>query len=184
MKKPIFYVALLALILVGAVLADRMYLRRARGGAAPASSSTLPVAPDFAAADLNGKRVSLADHKGKVVLVNFWATFCGPCKVEMPWLIEFQQKYGERGLVVLGLSMDPEGKSVIEPWLAEQPQDEAGRRIAVNYPILLGNDDIAEKYTVFGLPTTLVVNREGRIVMRFVGLVSHEKFVKVIEANL
>ena len=65
--------------------------------------------------DLDGKEVSLEDYKGKVVLVNFWATWCEPCRVEIPWLIEMQQKYGSKGFTVLGVAMDEEGKSVVSP---------------------------------------------------------------------
>jgi cytochrome c biogenesis protein CcmG/thiol:disulfide interchange protein DsbE len=186
MKKNILYLAIIALIVGGAWYADRAYLKKnATVKAGPNASANLPDAPDFSTKDLNGKTVSLADYRGKVVLVNFWATYCGPCKVEMPWLIEFQQKYGDRGFVVLGLAMDPEGKSIIEPWLAEQKWEVNGQKISVNYPILLGNDDIADKFEgIFGLPTTLIISRDGKIVKRYIGAATFEKFTKDIEANL
>src|SRR5579863_5286492 len=89
---------------------------------------------------------SLEQYKGKVVLVNFWATWCAPCRVEIPWLIEFNQKYGPRGLVILGVAMDEEGKKTVEPWVKGKSFDVNGHLERMNYRILLGNESIADKF--------------------------------------
>jgi thiol-disulfide isomerase/thioredoxin len=136
--------------------------------------------------DLQGKPIDLEPYKGKVVVINFWATWCGPCLIEMPWFIEFQEKYASRGFTMLGIAMDDEGRSVVEPWVAEQTFEANGRAGAkLNYPMFIGSEPVAEAYGgILGLPTTLVVNREGKIVHRFIGLASHEKLVAAIEGLL
>jgi len=114
--------------------------------------------------DSNGKDVKLADLKGKVVLLNFWATWCGPCKAEIPWFNEFQEKQSSGGLMVLGVSMDEEGWKVVRPYL---------QKMAVNYQVVLGGDDVAAKYGgIDSLPLTLLIDREGKIAARHVGLTS------------
>ena len=103
--------------------------------------------------DLNDKDVTLQQYKGEVVLVNFWATWCEPCKVEIPWMIEFQQKYSPRGFTILGISMDEDGKKAIQPFLDKERFDVGGQKEPMSYPILLGSDAIAEKFGgVLGLP--------------------------------
>ena len=188
MKKTSLYVLLAVLLIAAAVVVDRLYIERKRGSApsltAAASSANLPDVPPLSTTDLEGRPVSLADYRGKVVLLNFWATYCGPCKIEMPWLIEFTQKYSGRGLVVLGVSMDDNPKSDVPPWLKEQKFEVNDVAATVNYPLLVGNDEIGEKFGVFGLPTTLLISRDGKILKRFIGLVSHKKIVADIEANL
>jgi cytochrome c biogenesis protein CcmG/thiol:disulfide interchange protein DsbE len=188
MKKTTLFLALGALMIAGAIVADRLYLKNKRGSAptsaATAAAANLPDVPALSTTDLNGRPVQLSDYRGKVVLLNFWATYCGPCKIEMPWLIEFTQKYSGRGLVVLGVSMDDNPKSDVPPWLKEQTFEVNDVPATVNYPLLVGNDEIGEKFGVFGLPTTLLISRDGKILKRFIGLVSHEKIVADIEANL
>src|SRR6266404_4562376 len=88
-------------------------------------------APEFALKDADGKTVRLSDYKGKVVLLDFWATWCGPCKIEIPWFIDFERKYKDQGFAVIGISMDEEGWSVIKPFVSE---------LAINYRILQGSD--------------------------------------------
>jgi peroxiredoxin len=101
------------------------------------ASKASKAAPNFTLKDADGRNVSLSDYKGKVVLLNFWATWCGPCKLEIPWFVEFEQKYKDRGFAVLGVSMDEDGWEVVKPYLA---------KTKVNYRILLGNDDVAKLY--------------------------------------
>lgn len=149
------------------------------------ASSSLPAEPDVTFTDLQGKSVALSSLKGKVVVVNFWATWCEPCQVEIPWMIEFQQKYEGRGFTVLGVAMDDEGKSVVEPFVAKKQFDVNGRSMNMNYPIVLGNDDLAAKFGgLIGLPTSLVVSRDGKLVKRFIGLANHDTIVKEIEGQL
>jgi cytochrome c-type biogenesis protein len=155
------------------------------GRAANPKNANLPDAPDVEFKDLEGRPVRLADFRGQVVLVNFWATWCNPCRVEIPWFIEFQQQYGDRGFVMLGVSMDEEGAAVVRPWLEKERFEVNGVPTAINYKMVLGNDSIAEQFGgLLGLPTSLLITRDGKIAIRFIGLVSHERIVKEIEANL
>jgi thiol-disulfide isomerase/thioredoxin len=150
------------------------------------STSSAPTdAPTIALKDLNDQDVTLAQYKGKVVLVNFWATWCGPCKVEIPWMIEFQQKYGPRGFTVLGVSMDEDGKKAVQPFLDKERFDVNGQKVAMNYPIVFGSDAIAEKFGgVMGLPTSMLYTRDGKKIRTIVGLVNHDEISKVIEGLL
>ena len=84
--------------------------------------------------DLQDHDVDLADYKGKVVLVNFWATWCEPCQIEIPWMMEFQKKYGPRGFTILGVSMDEDGKKAVAPFLEKSRFDLHGQKQAMNYP--------------------------------------------------
>jgi len=134
------------------------------------------LAPDFALKDVNGATVRLSDYRGKVVLLNFWATWCGPCKIEIPWFIEFEQKHKDRGFAVLGISMDDGGWEVVRPFLA---------RMNVNYRTLMGDETVAELYGgVASLPTSFLIDREGRIASAHLGLVSKSVYENEIEQLL
>ena len=114
-----------------------------------------------------------AGFKGKVILLNFWATWCGPCKIEIPWFNEFHQKYQGKGFVVVGISADDTVEQ-LKPFVAQYK---------MAYPVLvgLGRDDVQEALgPVWGLPTTLLINREGRVCQRHMGLVKKEEFEKGI----
>jgi cytochrome c biogenesis protein CcmG/thiol:disulfide interchange protein DsbE len=133
-------------------------------------------APDFELRDGSGKLVKLSDYRGKVVLLDFWATWCGPCNIEIPWFEEFERKYKDRGFEVLGVSMDDDGWKAITPFAAEKK---------INYRIVLGNDKTADQYgSVEALPTTFVIDRNGRIAKTFVGLSDKKEFQDVIEKLL
>jgi peroxiredoxin len=134
-------------------------------------------APDFTLKDASGNSVKLSDFRGKVVLLNFWATWCGPCALEIPWFIEFQQQMKSRGLEVVGVSMDEEGWSVIKPFIAEHK---------VNYHVLLGDDSVSQLYGgVDSLPTTFIIDREGRIaVPPHVGLAGKNEYLQEIQSVL
>jgi len=141
--------------------------------------------PDVTFPGLDGHDVSLASLKGKVVVVNFWATWCEPCRIEIPWMIGFQNKYAAQGFTMLGVAMDDEGKSVVGPWVATTQFDVDGKQETMNYPIVLGNDDLAAKFGgLIGLPTTVVISRDGKIVKRFIGLASHDELEKEIQQLL
>jgi peroxiredoxin len=134
-------------------------------------------APPFTLKDADGKTVSLADYKGKVVLLNFWATWCGPCKIEIPWFADFEQKYKDKGFAVVGVSMDEEGWGVVKPYIAEKK---------INYRMLLGNDSVGTLYGgVDSLPTTFLIDREGNIAATHIGLISkgdyQDEIVKLLE---
>jgi len=135
--------------------------------------------------DLQDHDVTLADYKGKVVLVNFWATWCEPCQIEIPWMMEFQKKYDPRGFTILGVSMDEEGKKAVAPFLEKSRFDLDGQKQAMNYPILLGNDAIAAKFGgILGLPTSMLFSRDGRKIKTITGLVDHDDIAKSIEGLL
>jgi peroxiredoxin len=133
-------------------------------------------APDFALKDENGATVRLSDYRGKVVLLNFWATWCGPCKIEIPWFVEFESKYKDQGFAVIGVSMDEGGWDDVKPYL---------RRVKVNYRVVIGDEEVAQKYgSVEALPTSFLIDREGLIASVHVGLVPKSDYQKSIEALL
>jgi cytochrome c biogenesis protein CcmG/thiol:disulfide interchange protein DsbE len=133
-------------------------------------------APAFSLKDSDGKTVTLADYKGKVVLLNFWATWCSPCKIEIPWFVEFEQKYKDRGFAVVGVSVDEEGWEAVKPYLEKN---------RVNYRILLGDEKIAEAYGgLESLPTTYVLDEQGRVVSTHIGLVSKSEYENEIRQLL
>lgn len=179
MKKNLI-VAMLAVIAVALVLvADRSgWLERVAPPPAEESSG-------YTVSDLNGELIDLTPYRGKVVLLNYWATWCTPCLIEIPWFIDFQKQYGARGFQVIGVSLDDEGRAAVDPWLQEQKFEFDGQPVALNYPILIGNEKASQQFfNVFGLPTTLVFSREGKLLKTFVGITSHEKFVAAIESAL
>jgi peroxiredoxin len=119
-------------------------------------------APEFALKDSNGQTVHLTDYKGKVVLLDFWATWCGPCKVEIPWFIEFEQQFKDRGFAVLGVSMDEDGWDAVKPYIEDHK---------INYRVMLGNEQVSDIYGgLDSLPTTLLIDREGKIASVHIGL--------------
>ena len=140
-------------------------------------------APAFALEDLSGKKVTLASYKGKAVLINFWATWCGPCKVETPWIIELRNKYGAQGFEVLGV--DTEGDDA-KPGTPQWTKDRAGvekftGQMKVPYPVLMNGDTLAKAYGgLEDLPASFYVDRKGVVVAAQAGIDSKE----TIEANI
>jgi len=130
-------------------------------------------APSFTLKTQDGRKVSLADYKGKAVLVNFWATWCVPCKLEMPWFVDLHKQYASQGFEILGVDEDDE---------KDHGQiDKFAKKIGVNYPILLGNDTTSKAYGgVDVLPTSFYVGRNGKVVEEAAGLISRDE----IEANI
>lgn len=185
MKKHLLLVLAAVALIAAAVEVDKRWMAKNGSKPAAANAANLPDAPNFTLKDLQGNDVSLEQFRSKVVLVNFWATWCGPCEIEMPWFIEFQQKYGSRGFTVVGLAMDEEGKDAVAPWIEKKRFDVNGGQLPVNYPILIGNDKVAEQFGgLIGLPTSLLISRDGKILKRFIGLVGHDTYIKAIEDNL
>ncbi len=131
-------------------------------------------APDFELKDSEGRSVRLSDLRGKVVLLNFWATWCQPCAMEIPWFIEFEQQYKNRGLEVVGVSMDEDGWAAVKPYMA---------RHNINYRMLLGNDSVSQLYGgVDSLPTTFVIDRDGRLAAPpYVGLAGKDEYLHEIQ---
>jgi len=133
-------------------------------------------APQFTLKDASEKDVKLSDFKGKVVLLNFWATWCGPCKVEIPWFMNFEKVYSSRGLAVIGVSMDEDGWKVVTPYV---------QRSEIHYPILLGNENVAKLYGgVDSLPMTFLLDRSGNIASRHIGLVGKDTYEREIRQLL
>src|ERR1700741_261268 len=134
---------------------------------------------------LDGAAASVDQYRGKVVLVNFWATWCAPCRTEIPWLIEFNQKYGPKGLVILGVAMDDEGNKVVQPYVQSQRFDVNGHPEAMSYQILLGNTKIAEKFGgILGMPTSMLYSRDGKKIKTIVGLIDHDDLSKTLDSQL
>ncbi|HTM11373.1 MAG TPA: TlpA disulfide reductase family protein [Bryobacteraceae bacterium] len=127
------------------------------------SQAERKAAPNFSLKDADGNAVNLADYRGKVVLVNFWATWCGPCEAEIPWFIEFEKKYKDQGFAVLGVSMDDDGWKSVRPYIASHK---------INYRIMIGSEVVSQQFgEIESLPTSFVLDREGRIAANHVGLV-------------
>jgi cytochrome c biogenesis protein CcmG/thiol:disulfide interchange protein DsbE len=141
-------------------------------------------APDFSLQDLSGKKISLADYKGKALLINFWATWCGPCKVETPWLVELRNQYAPKGFEIIGISA--EGDDV-------QPSDKEGwdrDKAAISkfvhdehmpYPVLMDGDSLSKPYGgLDAMPTSFFVDRSGKIIAAQMGITSKDD----MEANI
>jgi thiol-disulfide isomerase/thioredoxin len=152
--------------------------------AASSQDSAIGVS-DLVFKDLQGKELKLSDLRGKVVLLDFWATWCEPCKIETPWLIEFQKEYGPKGFTVIGIAMDEEGQKIVEPYLHTAQFDmEDGSKLGINYPIVLGNDALSDKFGVNGFPTGVLISRDGKLIKITSGLVSRDELEKDIKGQM
>jgi thiol-disulfide isomerase/thioredoxin len=186
-NKTIFAIITVIALIIGTYYADkatRVKPRSTDSGTVQASDKG-QLAPAVTFKNLDGADVTLAQYKGTVVLVNFWATWCDPCYVEIPWLIEMQQKYAAKGFTILGVSMDEEGKAAVVPFLAKERFNVNGQKLPMNYPIVIGNDDVADKFGgLLGYPTSFLISKDGKIVKKVQGLISYEELTKAIEAQL
>ncbi len=187
MKKVLLLLFAVGILIGAVVWADRLTRIKA-GGAAMRGGTEAPAAaaaPDFTVKDLDDKDVSLSQFKGKVVLVNFWATWCEPCREEIPWLIQFQNKYSAKGFTILGIAVDEEGKKVVQPYVLKERFDVNGTPTPMNYPILIGNDGIGDKFGgLIGYPTSVLISRDGRIVRKITGIINERELSKTIEGLL
>jgi cytochrome c biogenesis protein CcmG, thiol:disulfide interchange protein DsbE len=156
------------LLLAAAILAAAAWIVIARPHpaklafpAGQASAGAASLAPDFTLKQLNGAPLRLSDFKGKVILLDFWATWCSPCRDEIPHLVEWQAKYGGQGLQVIGVSMDDDAG----------PVEKFTRELILNYPVALGNQEVASQYGgILGLPVNVVIGRDGKIVSKHLGM--------------
>jgi len=134
------------------------------------------VAPDFELKSLDGKQVKLSDFRGKAVVLNFWATWCAPCKIEMPWFVDLQKQYSSQGLQVIGVAMDDSGEQTIAKFAKE---------MGVNYLVLIGKEAVGDAYGgVEFLPTTFFIDRQGKVVDRVFGLVGHSEIEEDVKKSL
>ena len=147
----------------------------ASGAGCPANAKTANL--NFTLKDMNGQEVTLSAYKGKVILLDFWATWCGPCKIEIPWFVALQTKYGKDGLQVLGVSVD-DTVDKLKPFADS---------LEMNYPVLqgLGHDDLQDAYgPLWGIPVTAVISRDGRICAKHTGISARESFEREIKSLL
>ncbi|MGA2204439.1 MAG: TlpA disulfide reductase family protein [Terriglobales bacterium] len=134
------------------------------------------LAPDFELQGLDGKSMKLSDFRGKAVLLNFWATYCEPCKIEIPWFVELQKEYGPQGFQIVGVAMDDASTEDIAKFAKE---------MGVNYPILLGKESVGQSYGgVSVLPISFFLDRDGKLIAREFGLQSRSVFVDHIKKAL
>ena len=165
--------AAITILILSALLGYRPGSRKQSPGTGTNSS----LAPDFSLTDLNEKTVRLSDYRGQVVLLDFWATWCGPCEKEIPEFVQMQDKYRNLGFQVIGISMDDSPKPVRNFY----------ERFRLNYPVAMGDAKVAQLYGgVYGLPVTFVIGRDGSITAKFKGaadlVVLHNKIESEIKA--
>ena len=188
MKRIAIIVVTVAVLIGLTIYADRATRVAGKTGMTVASAGAKVAGkpePDLKLKDLDGKDVSLEDLKGKVVFVNFWATWCDPCRIEIPWLIEMQRKYASRGFTVVGVAMDEDGKNAVAPFVAKERFDVQGQQLPMSYPIWLGSDEAADKFGgILGYPTSFLLSRDGKQVEKFQGLKSQDELARAIEAQL
>jgi peroxiredoxin len=156
----------LAIIVVVVLVALMLYFAahqaRRTGGSSAAHNTQPSIAPDFSLESLDGGTMRLSDLRGKAVLLNFWATWCGPCKIEMPWFVDLQNQYRAQGLQIVGVAMDDASKADIKKFAQD---------MGVNYPILIGKEAVGDQYGgVPALPETFLIGRDGKIVDKIIGL--------------
>lgn len=165
---------LIAVATIGAVAAlYSVRHSRARPGAASVTSNR--IAPDFTLPRLDGQDLRLSSYRGKVVLLDFWASWCEPCRVETPRLVELQQKYGDRGLQIIGVSMDD----------SPEPARAFYQQFHINYPVVMGTAKTGELYGgVLGLPIAFLISRDGHIYKKHIGATDPEVFEKEIKSLL
>jgi peroxiredoxin len=172
LKKGIFRGLALIVVVAGLYLMTRHH--GVPVGTGGTDTSEHSPAPDFSLPDLTGQRLDLSSYRGKVVLLDFWATWCDPCREEIPHFVELQNRYGGQGLQIIGVSMDD----------APEPVRDFYQRFKMNYPVVMGNAKTGELYGgVLGLPIAFLIGRDGRITAKHIGATDISVFEKEI-ANL
>ena len=159
----------------------------AQGASSPPKNRTIPEstpapklsspAPDFTLESLTGNNPSLSDYRGKVVLLNFWATWCGPCKILTPWFVELQNAYGPQGLQIIGVALDEDATKAEIAEFAD--------KMRVNYPILIGNEKVARAYGgIPAMPASFFIGRDGKIIDKIIGIKEKDEFEVSIQRAL
>jgi thiol-disulfide isomerase/thioredoxin len=174
--KVAFGALLAILVVVGLYFVNRYWIAPAtQKQVLSTQSKDHPLAPAFSLSDLNGRKIDLASEKGKVVLLDFWATWCGPCRIEIPGFVRLQERYRDEGLVVIGVSLDD----------SVQPVREFYREFKMNYAVAMGNERMTELYGgILGLPTTFLIGRDGRIYAKHMGATDITVFEEEIKELL
>lgn len=189
MKKVLLIIGTV-LVLIGATIyadkATRVSVKaKDSGNILKSGAAGSEAEPDVTFKNLDGQDVRLDGYKGKVVLVNFWATWCEPCQIEIPWLIEMQQKYSSKGFTILGVDVDDESNKDVSAYVSKEVFNVNGQKLPMNYPILRGNDAVADKFGgLLGYPTSFLISRDGKIVKKVQGLLDFEEITKAIESQL
>jgi cytochrome c biogenesis protein CcmG, thiol:disulfide interchange protein DsbE len=172
--KLILAAVVLAVVVVGGYLAEHYWIQPA--SAEQASSSTRPDAPNFKLTDIFGKPLELNQYQGKVVLLDFWATYCGPCRAEIPGFVKLQQEYGNQGFQVIGISEDEGGVAPVRDFY---------RQMGLNYPVALDDGKVGELYGgIIGIPTNFLIGRNGRIYDKIPGEIDDSYWVPQIQSLL
>jgi thiol-disulfide isomerase/thioredoxin len=171
-NKPLILAGLFiafALVLLATTAARRLSDSKTnRAEASTAPTSTRTPSPAWELKDVSGKAVKSSDFADKVVILDFWATWCGPCRMEIPGFIELQKQYADKGLVVVGVSLDQDGASAVKPFI---------EKMGINYPIVLGDETVVSAFGgVEGIPTTFIIDRKGQIVRKHVGYAPKAEF--------
>ncbi len=172
--KVSLLVIVAAIIIAGLYAADHYWIAPVQASQG-AVAGTYPLAPPFSLTDVFGHKLSLADYHGKVVLLDFWATWCPPCRMEIPGFIQLQRQYGSEGFQVIGISMDDSVQPVIPFY----------KQFGMNYPVAMGSSQLAGLYGgIIGLPTTFLIGRDGRIYDKVPGAVDEQHFTVEIKSLL
>lgn len=179
MNRNVLVIAVVILAVTGMLLTGKYLSQRSVEGQAGNGTGDAvgALAPDFQLTTLDGKQVKLSDLRGQAVLLNFWATWCAPCKIEIPWFVELQKQYGPQGLQIVGVVTDVDaGKDAISKFAQEMHMD---------YPVLLSTDHVIDEYGgVQALPTTFYIGRDGKITGRVFGLIGHGEIEENIQKAL
>lgn len=177
MVMTAFAVVIVAILVINKMNAPEPSVMMQQTAGESGSSNSSSSAPDFSLASVGGGSKSLSDYKGKVVMLNFWATWCGPCKREIPDFIAMQKAYRDKGFEIVGISLDdPTATAQVAQFVKQQ---------GINYDIVYGNGEVAQAYGgVQSIPTTFLIDREGKVVSSKVGLQTKEAWESAIEALL
>lgn len=187
MKKILLIIGTVVVLIGATVYLDRVTRLKPGNSVNTVRADDPPgtPAPVVTFKSLDGQGNPLSQYQGKVVLVNFWATWCEPCQIEIPWLIEMQQKYSSKGFTVLGVDVDDESNNLVSAYTAKERFKVNGQQLAINYPILRGDDAVADKFGgLLGYPTSFLISRDGKIVKKTQGLIDYQEITKAIESQL